>query len=221
MHLSAINGNMSSVPATNSISDNFGGCMTAPNLHSTLPVKLESFTATLNNRKTELKWETSSEISISHFVVERSTDGTNFSDQGTVLSFGTTSSRSAYHFTDNINAIQSAVIYYRLRSIETGGKQQYSDIRLVKISTSIENSISITTYPNPVTSEVRITIPANWQNKKVVYELFNANGQAAKKMETASSSQTETMNTSTLTSGLYFVKVTCGSETAQQKLIKQ
>ncbi|MBK8748906.1 MAG: T9SS type A sorting domain-containing protein [Saprospiraceae bacterium] len=66
-----------------------------------------------------------------------------------------------------------------------------------------------------------MTIPADWQNKKVVYELFSANGQVAKKMETTGSSQTETMNVSNLNRGLYIVKVTCEGKTAQQKIVKQ
>ncbi|MBK7560992.1 MAG: T9SS type A sorting domain-containing protein [Chitinophagaceae bacterium] len=81
--------------------------------------------------------------------------------------------------------------------------------------------MTILTYPNPVTNEVRITIPANWQNKKVVYELLNANGQTAKKTVTTGSSQTETMNVSSLNSGLYIVKVTCEGQSAIQKIIKQ
>ena len=84
-----------------------------------------------------------------------------------------------------------------------------------------KQGIILTTYPNPVVNELKVTIPANWQNKKVVYELFNGNGQTAKKIETASSSQTETLNVSNLNNGLYFVKVTCEGQVATQKIVKQ
>ncbi|MBL0271679.1 MAG: T9SS type A sorting domain-containing protein [Chitinophagaceae bacterium] len=188
---------------------------------TTLPVKLISFSAMENNNKVDLKWTTATEINVSHFMVERSTDGTNFSDAGMVFAYGNTTSKSDYAFTDNISNIQSGVIYYRLRSVDVDGKTQYSDIRIIRISKQEKNDITILTYPNPVTNEVRITIPANWQNKKVVYELLNANGQTAKKTVTTGSSQTESMNVSSLNSGLYIVKVTCEGQSAIQKIIKQ
>lgn len=80
---------------------------------------------------------------------------------------------------------------------------------------------TLLTYPNPVINELQITIPANWQNKKVSYEIFNPNGQVANKTDRANSSQTETMNVNSLNSGLYIVKVTCEGQTAIQKIIKQ
>jgi|CXWL01.1.fsa_nt_gi hypothetical protein len=192
---------------------------TAP---QTLPVKLTSFTAMLNNNsKVDLKWSTATETNLSHFIIERSTDGTNYGDAGMVFAYGNTTAKSEYTFADNISNIQSGVVYYRLHSIDVDGKNQYSDVRIIRISKQAENNITILTYPNPVSNEVRITIPANWQNKKVVYELFSVNGQAARKIETASSGQTETLNISNLNSGLYIVKVTCEGKTAQQKIVKQ
>jgi hypothetical protein len=83
-----------------------------------------------------------------------------------------------------------------------------------------DNGISILTYPNPVSNELRITIPAQWQNRKVLYEVLNANGQIAKRTETISSSQTESINVSNLSPGFYIVRVNCEGQTAQQKIVK-
>jgi hypothetical protein len=188
---------------------------------SILPVKLTSFTAILNNNsKVDLKWSTATETNLSHFVIERSTDGTNFSDAGMVFAYGNTTSKSDYAFTDNISNIQSVIVYYRLHSVDVDGKNQYSQTRVIRIGKQADNNITILTYPNPVSNELRITIPANWQNKKVTYELFNGNGQTSKKTETANSSQTETINMSNMAPGIYIVKVNCEGQTAQQKIIK-
>lgn len=189
---------------------------------STLPVKLTGFTAILsNNNKVDLKWSTATETNLSHFMIERSTDGTNFSDAGMVFAYGNTTSKSDYAFADNISNVQASVVYYRLRSVDVDSKMQYSEIRIIRISKIAENNITIVAYPNPVTNEVRITIPADWQTRKVVYELFSINGQTAKRVETASSSQTEALNVSNLNSGIYIIKVTCEGKTAQQKIVKQ
>jgi hypothetical protein len=188
---------------------------------STLPVKLTSFTAALNNNKADLKWTTASEINVSHFVIEKSIDGTNFNDAGVVFAYGNAADKTNYSFSDNVNNIQSGIIYYRLCSVDMDGKSQYSEIRIIRTGKQPDNTISILTYPNPVVNEVRISIPNNWQSKKAIYEVLNANGQVSKKTETASSSQTETLNMSNLAPGFYVVRVSCEGQTAQQKIIKQ
>lgn len=189
---------------------------------TTLPVKLESFNAFLgSNSKVDLKWVTSSEINVSHFVVERSYDGVMYGEAATVFAYGNTATRMNYAATDNIANTNSPVVYYRLRSVDIDGKTSYSEVRIIRTAKQTNNEVTILTYPNPATNEVRITIPANWQNKKVVYELFSINGQAAKKIENASSSQTESVNITSLKSGIYMVRVSCNGETAQQKIVKQ
>ena len=188
---------------------------------SALPVKLAAFYASLNNNKVDLTWRTTSEVNVSHFVVEKSIDGINYRDAGVVFAYGSATEKADYKLSDNIANDQAKIIYYRLRSVDIDGKGQLSETRIIRISKQADNDITIVAYPNPVNNELRITVPANWQNKKAVYEIFTLNGQTVKKMETANSSQTETLNISNLNSGLYFVKVTCEGKTAQQKIVKQ
>jgi hypothetical protein len=186
-----------------------------------LPLKLVAFNAMLNNNKTYLNWTTASEINVSHFVIERSPDGVNYSDAGIVFANGNYTDKTNYSFSDNLLNIQSGIVYYRLRSVDADGKAEYSDVRIIRISKQVDNNITILTYPNPVTNELRVTIPSNWQNKKVTYELFQANGQVAKKTESANSNQTETLNVNNLSPGFYIIRVSCNSETALQKIVKQ
>ncbi len=195
---------------------------TAP-LISTLPVKLSSFTAMLlnNTSKVELKWSTSMEKDASHFMIERSVDGTNFVEAGMVFAFGNSDATKNYSFTDNISSLEAKVIYYRLRSVDADGSFEYSATRIIRTAKQAENTISILTYPNPVTNELRITIPNNWQGKQVAYEVIGANGVTSKKVETGSSSQTETINVSSLATGFYVVRATCNGEIAQQKIVKK
>lgn len=187
-----------------------------------LPVKLLSFSAMLsNNTKVDLKWATATEINLNYFEVEKSTDGINYSSAAIVFSAGNGTDRMDYSVADHIGTIESGVIYYRLRSIDNDGKSQLSDTRIIRISKANNMTINIATYPNPVASEIRITVPAGWQNKKAVYEIIGLNGQTVKRTVSANSSQTETMNVSNLAPGLYFVKVSCEGQVAQQKIVKQ
>lgn len=187
----------------------------------TLPVKLASFTATLNNTNADLKWTTASEINASHFVVERSLDGRTFTDAGMVFAMGNSADAVNYSFADNLSQVTVPVVYYRLRSVDMDAKTTYSETRIIRLTKMKENTVSIVTYPNPVSNELRITVPSGWQNKPVLYELYAMNGQVARRIQSASSGQTETLNVSTLARGLYVVKVTCEGVVAQQKIVKQ
>ena len=104
---------------------------------NTVPVKPAAFTAAVNNNnsnKIDLKWSTEIETNLSHFIVERSTDGINFSDAALVFAYGNTTSKSDYSFPDNISRVLSGSVYYRVISISDNGKAVYSDVRIVKIN---------------------------------------------------------------------------------------
>ena len=79
-----------------------------PNL-TTLPLKMESFSATLNqnSNRVELTWTTSLEVNVSHYVIERSTDGVNFTDAGIVFATGNTTAKKNYSFPDDIAFFES------------------------------------------------------------------------------------------------------------------
>jgi len=185
----------------------------------TLPLSLIDFNATLNKSKVDLKWTTVDERNVSHFEIEKSTDGVNYSQEGLVFAYGNTTEKKNYSFSDDIANVQSNIVYYRLRSLDIDGKSQLSQIRVIRISKQ-NAEISLITYPNPTSSELRVTVPAVWQNKEVAIEVYNTNGQRVKAVRTASMSQTETISVRELSNGIYIIKASCGSEAAQQKFIK-
>ena len=188
---------------------------------TTLPVKLESFTATLNtNKKAELKWTTSSEVNTSRFVIERSTDGKTFGDAGSVLAAGNSSGKNYYTFSDNLTELKSTIVYYRLQSIDQDGDMEYSATRIIHLGPESAKAISLLTYPNPVSNEVRVTLPAAWQNKKITYELRTVNGQLTRRIESAASDQTETLGTKGLKPGIYLLSVSCNGQRLHQKIVK-
>ncbi len=189
---------------------------------ATLPVQLVNFSAMLVDQKVNLKWTTATEKNVSHFVVERSLDGKNFTEAGMVFAYGNTTEKVNYSFPDNsVNLAQAGVVYYRLRTIDIDKKSQLSDVKLVRLGKKNEQAIGILTYPNPVTNELRVTIPSTWQGAKVSFEVLTNSGQVVIRNEAANSGQTENLNVSRLTTGYYLVRATCNGETAQQKIIKQ
>jgi hypothetical protein len=105
----------------------------AGNMANTTPkiqVQEAAFSATFNDIKADLKW-TSAEGNVSHFVVERSTDGVNFRDAAIVFAFETGTNNLTYNFSERLNDTDD-VVYYRLCTIGKGGKYVYSDIKTVQ-----------------------------------------------------------------------------------------
>ncbi len=197
-----------------------GNCTLVPIAENPLPIKLINFDASYTKPNVTLKWSTAQEYNFSHFILEQSTDGNNFNQVAMIFGAGESDTKKDYSYIDMNLTGRKGLIYYRLKSVDIDSKVSYSSIRIIRLDDEKQNII-LTTYPNPVINELKITIPAGWQGKKTTYELVNVNGQLSKKVETGSSSQTETINVSQLAPGLYIVKVTCEGQTAQQKIVKQ
>ncbi len=193
---------------------------TAPTV-SFLPVTLIDWNATYANNTVSLKWTTTVEQNSSHFIIERSTDGSDYTDAAMIVAAGNSETLINYSYNDKVPAGSNGVLYYRLRSVDMDGASKVSDVRVVRIgSVAVANTVKIMTYPNPVISDLRITVPQNWQDKSVTYQLVNTSGQTIKTYSTSHASQTEVMSMAQVPSGMYFVKVTCGTETGVQSIMK-
>ena len=188
---------------------------------TTLPLELLSFGAMLKDtKKVNLFWTTLWEKNLSHFTVERSFDGKTFSQAGVVFGVGNSDYKTNYSLTDDISKISAGIIYYRLKLQDEDGKYGYSEVRVIRVNNKEQESISLTTYPNPVVNELRVTIPNSWQGKEVKYEIYNAGGRMIKTVSSSSASQTEIINMSSVNAGLYIVRAINGNDIAQQKIIK-
>ena len=188
--------------------------------NGSLPIKLINFDAKYNKPNVSLNWSTAQENNFSHFVLEQSTDGSNFSQVAMIFGAGESDTKKDYSYTDRNLTGRKGLVYYRLKSVDVDNKLSYSSVRIIRLDEE-KQGIILTTYPNPVVNELKVTIPANWQSKKATYEVINVNGQVSKKVESGNSSQTENINVSNLTPGLYIVKVSCDGQAAQQKIVKQ
>ena len=184
-----------------------------------LPLVLQNFTANLNGKGVTLNWTTGKEKELSHFVIERSVNGLEYNEVGIVMAKGNSDVKVNYSFSDVINTKVNGVVYYRLKMLDGDGSNQLSQVRLIRIGDVNEN-MSVAAYPNPVISELRVTVPASWQNKSISFDLYNASGQIVKHVVAGKASQTETLNVNDLTVGLYIMKVSNGNETAVQRIVK-
>jgi hypothetical protein len=186
----------------------------------TLPVNLTSFDVSLVNKKIAATWSTSVEKDASHFVVQRSTNGVEFTDAGIIFTEGNSTASRSYSFRDPVSTSGKGVLYYRLKIVDLDGKFEYSTIRLVKLGES-DGRLELQAYPNPVVNELRITIPESWQNKQVVYELYTGDGQLLKRFLNKSATQTEVISMQYYQPGSYVIKALNDNEMASQRIIKR
>ena len=185
-----------------------------------LPLVLTQFNVTISNGKVNVSWITGKEKQLSHFTIERSFNGVDFVAVGTIKAKGNSNVKINYHFADQLSSSTKGVICYRLKMVDTEQRYQNSNVEVVRIGES-KDAVSILAYPNPVTSELRVTLPEAWQDKQVVFELYNINGQIVKQLVNTNASQTEVMNVSDISPGLYVMKVSNANETSVQRIVKK
>lgn len=188
-------------------------------LPSTLPVSLLDFQVTLKDKSANLSWATTNHYNFSHFVIEKSTDAVNFTEAAILFAPTTSAAENTFTYNDNLKNSTAKTYYYRLKMTDTDGKYSYSDTRMVRLTAAATATV-ISTFPNPVVNEVRVMIPESWQDKKVVYEIYNTTGVLLQRSVAGKAAQIQQLNVQPLSSGTYVLRVSTANETATTKLIK-
>lgn len=165
-----------------------------------LPVKLVSFNYFMQDQqKVLLKWEVAEQQDIREYIIERSTDGRNYSSIGSVTANSLLT--FTYHFTDNEPV--NGVSYYRLKIVEDN-IINYSSILVVKLAAAEKG---ITIYPVPASAEVTIRLNNNTLINTAA-ELFNSDGRLLRTIKLGGI--TQHLNIRYLPAGLYYLKMLDG-----------
>ena len=109
---------------------------------SLLPVNFIAVEATEKQDDVLVNWKVSNESAVTHFTVEKSTDGLNFIIVGSV--------NNTNSFTDTKNRADGN-IYYRVIETEQSGAYSYSPIVTVKFRETLDGGIKVS--PNPACNE--------------------------------------------------------------------
>ena len=167
----------------------------------TLPVVLTDFKVSEKGSSVALTWKTATEINSSHFVIERSTDGKDWTAIGTIQAAGNISVEQNYSFTDAAPA--DGTNYYRLRIVDIDNAQKFS---LIKSATFKATDLVIITGPNPATSYLNINVSTPG-NQPYRLRLVNRTGQVVYDQKQAASTKRLQLNVSNYAEGTYFVEV--------------
>jgi uncharacterized repeat protein (TIGR01451 family) len=168
-----------------------------------LPVILQSFVADNKTSSVLLQFVTASEADLTHFIIERSTDGINFKSIGTINAKGSSSTGSSYVFED-MSPVQ-AVNFYRLKMVDKYSKTSYSWILVVRFSSDDQQHVTI--FPNPANDNLYITFRDITSPKAFNCTVADATGKTiwAASINT-SVRDTYSINTAHLPNGIYFIK---------------
>lgn len=157
-----------------------------------LAVSLSSFNGNYDNGLVKLSWKSESESNFSHYEIEKSSDGRNFINIGSV----SPSPAHSYTFTDN-NSLTSGKNFYRLKIIGMDGKFTYSAI--IPISAKINAGLKLS--PNPASSNLTVSgLKGNG-----VIKIYDVSGKMliTKNVQAA---QSLSVDISSLSTGLYILK---------------
>jgi hypothetical protein len=112
-----------------------------------LPIELVSFQANCTeNKAIAVTWTTASEHNTSHYVVEKSRDGIEWSVLGQTAAAGNSTQLLNYEMIDSEKA--NGTTYYRLTQFDNDGKYEVFNPVSVNCNGTTSNN-HISTYPNP------------------------------------------------------------------------
>jgi hypothetical protein len=155
---------------------------------------------------------------MSHYVVERSTNGRDFASIGTLSARGNSNSSIVYAYDDNIAALGNVTVYYRLREVENNASFKISHILAFKINDKAAVSLSI--YPNPAKNFFVLKVNTIKEGNAAV-RIMDIAGRSILQQSTklVNGYNAVTINIQNLPSGTYSVQAIIDGEIYNQRLL--
>lgn len=179
-----------------------------------LPVRLTQFNAKRIDNGVQLDWTSALEVNASHFDVERSTDGRNFTVIGKVQASGNTNTNKDYRFQD-LQVPDAKEVYYRLNQVDLDKKSDYSPTRKVLLS---QGALNVRMYPNSTNGPVKIEFRASGQLTDLI--VSDINGRVMLQRTIAPRQTSVSLDISAFARGIYVVKLQRNDDVETSKLVK-
>jgi len=177
-----------------------------------LPLRFISFTAVSNKQGVALNWQTGDELNTSHFNVQHSPDGSNFTKIGEVAAGGTGAHN--YNFTD-IHPSQGDN-YYRIQEVDLDGQFTYSSTARINVTNLAVNEFYVVN--NPVQNTLRVHIGVNSSNAMLA--IFDMSGKLVLRTP-VTTDEIQQIDASALTPGIYTIQYISATNKVSKKFVKQ
>ena len=182
-----------------------------------LPVELTSFNATVNSNKVVLHWQTETEVNNFGFEVEKQSSIANWQKIGFVEGNGTTNASQSYSFIDKSASGKTS---YRLKQIDRDGRFEYSQTVEVTAATAPKEFGLEQNFPNPFnpTTMMSFQIPVSNHVSLKVYDAIGREAAILVNETKEAGTYSAMFDGASLSSGIYFAKLTSSGKTQIQKL---
>jgi alpha-tubulin suppressor-like RCC1 family protein len=182
-----------------------------------LPLFLINFSAHKEINAINLAWQTTNEVNTSHFTIQRSVNGTSFSNLGKVAAKGD----GNYSYTDDLSTIthELSPIYYRLQMVDKDGSFTYSKVVAVTIN---DNRKTLVLFPNPVKDNLFVQMTST-KAEKLTLQVTDLQGRLLQQEATqvGVGNVSLSVNTSALAKGTYVLLVKTNSGVQQKQFVKE
>lgn len=180
-----------------------------------LPVELLNFYGNVNRKQVDLFWQTASETNSSHFTIERSYDGINFVQIGTIKAAGNSLEKQSYTFND-VNADLDNIIYYRLKQYDIGSnKERFSS--LIDVEAVVEKSIDV--FPNPGDGLYEILPGGAYAAMPYDVSVYDYMGKEI--LKRSGMEERMALHLENYPAGIYMVKITINNKVIHKNIVKQ
>ncbi len=180
-----------------------------------IPVRWLGFTGQKTSRGNLLRWQAVENAATSHYELQRSENGVQYTTLQTVEAENKT--RQQTNFTATYQAPDAAAkgsAWYRIKQWDINGRSYFSEVVFLKADTDP----SLTLYPNPVQDELRVSIPGITGNIPAVLQVYNTAG--IHLLQQAVTGNTAVVNTSRFSQGQYVLRITAGGQVYQSIFVK-
>ena len=177
----------------------------------TLPVNFGEFTVSKQTNNIKLTWNTLNETNNKGFIVQKSTDGVNFS---TLAFLDTKGSGENNYITYDNNPVNGAN-YYRLIQKDNDGKEAELGVR--QVSFTLTSSIA-KIYPNPTEKLVAIIFS---QATFTDLQITDLNGRVLQLITINATENSKKVSLGAYSSGIYIIKLSGKDKTESHKVVKK
>jgi hypothetical protein len=171
-------------------------------------------------QKAEIKWQVNQELSLDHFNLQRSYNGSEFQTVTSPAAIGRTSGINYYSHSDQIPAGSSEKIYYRLQCVDKNGEVSYSSILPLQVR---GHELSLTIMGSgAIRGELNLNISGTGEQTARLF-ITNQCGVVVKQQSISlfDGSFIQPIDVSGISRGMYFVCIKTDEGILRERFIKK
>ena len=181
---------------------------------SVLPIQMLSFTGKNKEDANILNWSTAAEVNNDHFIIERSSNGVDYTEIGQQKGAGNSSTIKDYQYIDaQASLADPSILYYRLKQVDMDGGYQYYGP--VPIEMNAPGNLQVALQNIPTKNELMGIIESPL-GEEVQVEIYDMQGQRliTRPMTIAKGANNFNVDLQNIASGIYMLRIS-GSSVGQ------